>query len=213
MTLEMIVSVCSTLTVHASTYAQFKSNTGCPPPVSQQEAISPVLQSSAAINSSVRHGFALTADLPPSQIALQQIQQAGHGAEQQHSVPSAMQLDEDFVQHAQLATLAQHLCLVCDVVWRVAQGWVVAHLQLAMHVAFHAEGIAALRHSVIMSRGSRILARCTVLRCFTNDLAVGLSSQCCMHINAHEHGSSHVVFQHFTPGCCRSCNAPTDWIW
>ena len=39
-----------------------------------------------------------------------------------------MQLDQQPVQHTQLATLPQQLCLVRPIVWGVAQGRVVAHL-------------------------------------------------------------------------------------
>lgn len=69
------------------------------------------------------------AKAPPSEVGLQQVQQAGHGTEQQHSVPGAVQLDEQPVQHAQLATLPQQLCLVCPPVWWIAQGRVITHLE------------------------------------------------------------------------------------
>ena len=90
--------------------------------------ISPVLKGCPAINPSIRHSPAFAANLSPPEVALQQVQQASHGAEQQHPVTSAVQFDEQAVQHAQLATLAQQLCLVCSIVWRVAQGRMVAHL-------------------------------------------------------------------------------------
>lgn len=89
---------------------------------------SPVFQSSSSIYPGIRHRPAFTANLPPSQVGFQKIQQAGHSAEQQHPVPSAVQLDQKSVQHTQLATLAQHLSLICRIVWRIAQGRVVAHL-------------------------------------------------------------------------------------
>ena len=69
------------------------------------------------------------AEAPPPEVSLQQVQQPGHGTEQQHPVPSAVQLDEQPVQHAQLATLPQQLRLVCPPVWWVAQRGVVAHLE------------------------------------------------------------------------------------
>lgn len=71
---------------------------------------------------------ALGTEAPPPEVSLQHVQQAGHGAEEQHSVASTVQLDEQPVQHTQLATLPQQLCLVCAIVRGVAQGRVVAHL-------------------------------------------------------------------------------------
>ena len=90
---------------------------------------SPVFQSSPAIDSGILHGLSpFCSKAPPPDVGLQQVQQPCHGAEQQHSVTGAVQLDEQPVQHTQLATLPQQLCLVSPVVGGVAQGRVVAHL-------------------------------------------------------------------------------------
>ena len=75
------------------------------------------------------HGLtALSPEPPPPDVSLQQVQQPSHGAEQQHPVTSAVQLDQQPVQHTQLAALPQQLCLVGPIVRGVAQGGVVAHL-------------------------------------------------------------------------------------
>lgn len=69
------------------------------------------------------------AEAPPPEVGFQQVQQPGHGAEEQHPVAGPVQLDEQPVQHTQLTTLPQQLRLICSPVRWVAQRRVVADLQ------------------------------------------------------------------------------------
>ena len=98
------------------------------PPVFQGDGHAPVFQGGGAVNAQVLHAALIGAPPAPAQVGLQQVQELGHGGEEEHAVARRMELDQHAIQDLELAAAPHEHRRVVVVGGRVAQARVVAHL-------------------------------------------------------------------------------------
>lgn len=109
----------------------------------------PVFEGGGAIDAQVLHPALIGAPAAPGEVGLQQVQQLGHGGEEEHAVARRMELYQHAVQHLELAAAPhEHRSVVVIRRW-VAQARVIAYLHACVNrgtvsmppaAALHLEG-------------------------------------------------------------------------